>query len=454
MEAELRRDLLLLLRAPGFAPLLEALHAALVRHGEPRGRLPVPTREAADALADLVGREVRPGGSVAVAEVDRLLREKTRFRCSLQEAVELHHGAPLVRPRVERERARQAQARAVARCFALLPGVGLSVAGYARAVSWLHAGEAALRADAGRWGTEALWDAVRAVALVLDRMPGRDAPPVYLAELANEVAGDAHGLDAARPAGILLLRALEHQFPEAAARAERRTAAWRATLLAEAGIARDPISVRVDTFGLCGESDYLRALRREGVDRPLTLYSLAGLGGDLRAWRDVAFVVENPTVFAALVKHVNTVFRPENHPTLVCTNGNLNTADHQLLRLLTGAGAHLFYSGDFDARGLEIAATVLDRYPGRASPWRMTPADYRAALRGDRATLDPAALQRAGRLFPDLVREMGERRQAAHHEGLIDRLQADLDHFVTRGQAPPRMADGGHRRTGAAGVAP
>jgi uncharacterized protein (TIGR02679 family) len=431
-------DLLTLLRNPAFAPLLDALHRSLERHGAPKGVLTIETPDQADALHDLVGRLLRPGGTMRVAEIDRILRERTRFRCSLREALELHLGAPIVWKKEGEERALAARERAISRCFQMLPSLGLSMGAQTRMMTWLHAGESALRADFHRWGEATLLDAVRAVARVFDCMPGSASPPIYLAELANEVTGNAHGLDADRPAGALLLRALEFTFPEAARREERRTVAWRTLLLSEAGIARDPVSVRVDTFGLCGDDEYLRVLRKKGVDRPLTLYSLAELGGDVRAWRDVAFVVENPTVFAALVRHVNAHYRADHHPTLICTNGNLNTADHQLLRLLTETGVHLFYSGDFDAGGLEIAAAVLDRYAASASPWRMEPEDYRAAVRAGSAALDPAAVQTSARLFPGLVAEMSVLRQAAHHEGLIDSLKADLDRFVLRGEPPPR----------------
>ncbi|MFB7611631.1 DUF2399 domain-containing protein [Streptomyces gardneri] len=38
----------------------------------------------------------------------------------------------------------------------------------------------------------------------------------------------------------------------------------------------------------------------------------------------------------------------------------------------------LRYHGDFDGEGIRIAAYVLDKTPAR--PWRMTEADYRAAV--------------------------------------------------------------------------
>jgi uncharacterized protein (TIGR02679 family) len=432
-------DLLLLLRSPAFAPLLEALRESLARHGEPKGQILVETADQADALHDLVGKLVRPGRTMRVAEIDRIMRERTRFRCSIREALELERGAPIVWKKEAAERALAAKERAIERCYRMLPALGVSAGAQARVVTWLRASETALRADLHRWGEEPLLDAVSAVARVFERMPGSAAPPVYLAELANEVAGGAHGLDADRPAGALLLRALEFTFPEAARREERRSAAWRDLLLSEAGIARDSISTHVNTFGLCGSAPYVREMRNRALEWPFTLNTLAEIGGELAAWRNFAFVVENPTVFEALIEHVRETYTVGNHPTLICTNGNLNRADHQLLGLLRGTGAHLFYSGDFDAKGLEIAVQVLSRY--EASPWRMTPADYRAALRAGGRELDPAALQHSARLFPGLVSEMASQRQTAHHEGLIARFKEDLEHFVTRRETPPRRGD-------------
>lgn len=441
MHPDLRRDLLTLLRNKHFARLLDDLHASLVRNGEPKGRVTIQSRDEADALQDLIGKWIEPGRTIAVRDIDLRLREQSIFHCSLAEAIELHRGAPIARPKEEREQRIASRELAVRRCFEMLPSLGIPPEAYSRVIGWMHAAESELRADATRWGEQALLDGIRAVALALGRLPAPGGPPIYLAELANEVTGDAHGLDAGRPAHALLIRALAFTFPETAAREDRQSAAWKLILLSAAGIARDPISVRVDTFGLDGDTPYLRELRREGIDRPFTLNTLGEIGSDVRAWRNVAFVVENPTVLAALIKHVRQ-FAPEHHPTLICTNGNLNLADRALLDALVSRGAHLFYGGDFDAKGLEIAAQVLARYPGAASPWRMTVDDYRDALRTEGRALEPGAVDRAACTFPALAAEIAARGQAAHQEGLIPALIRDLSRFVLEGVAPVGAGNG------------
>jgi uncharacterized protein (TIGR02679 family) len=441
VRPEEEQDLLVLLGHPGLVRLLDALHDSLSRHRDPKGRQQIRTHEEAEGLVDLIGKWVRPGGWIRVAEIDRLLRENTRFHCSLEEAVELHRGRPIVRPREERARFEAAREKAVSRCYHVVHELGLSAVAHARMASWMYTAEKDLRAGFRRWGEDRLVRAVRAVAGVFERSREKDGPTVFLAELANAVAEGPHAFDAGQPAGTLLLRALEYHYPETARRERRGSAAWKWNLLSAAGIARDPISVRVDTYGLVGDTPYLRELRRAGVDRPFTLNTLAEIGEDVRAWREVAFVVENPTVFAALIKHLREFYDVAQHPTLVCTNGNLNLADRALLDALCRSGAHLFYSGDFDPAGLEIAAAVLQRHGESVSPWRMTPADYGSATGHKEEKLDPGALQRVSRFFPDLVEAMSAARRIGYQESLIDSLVDDLDRFILKRISPPRRGN-------------
>jgi uncharacterized protein (TIGR02679 family) len=454
MHPDLQRDLLELLREPALERLLEALHASLVKHGEPRGRVEICDDDEAHALQGIIGKRFTPGKKASVATIDKMLRENTRFRCSLANAVKMYRGGgPIVRPKVVKAQAAAAREQAVRRCFEQVAGLGLSAQAYSRVIGWMHASEMNLRNKAGSWGEQPLLIAVRAVALAFGRMPERNGPTVYLAELAAEITGDAKAFDATRPAGRLLLRALAFYHRDVAAREKPGSAAWKTALLTEAGIARDPISVHVDTFGLTGDTPYLRELRRAALTRSMNLDNLIDIADDVRAWRGVAFVVENPTVFAALTNTVRKLYRAENHPTLVCTNGNLNPADWKLLEALCATGAHLFYSGDFDGRGLGIVTHLLNRYPEAASPWRMTPDDYLAALRDGSTALDTAGLERVKAVFPELVAEMTARGQAAHHEALIGRFEDDLDRWVRRGITPPRRGEGPRFST-AAGTRP
>ncbi|HEU4454550.1 MAG TPA: TIGR02679 family protein [Longimicrobium sp.] len=432
----LRDDLREALGDPHLARILDELRAKYVASRKAPGEIPsgvvvMETHEEADALSGLIGkRGVRKDSRVRVREIAELFETKTRFKpLSLREALEIHRGEPIVSRREIRAERDAGRERMRERFLATLAELGASPEEHARVVAWMDEDRKVLRTWQTKWGEEPLARAFRAVAAALSRLPGRGGPVVFLAELAAAAAGDPHAFDVGARAGAMLNRALAHRFPETARRGTRGGASWRRSLLAEAGIARDSISSRVDTYGLTGDTPYLQALRASGLDRPLTLRSLGIVEHDVRAWRDTAFIVENPTVFEALLGRLDAVDR-SLHPTILCTNGNLNLADTGLLDALARSGARLFYSGDFDPAGLEIAAIVLARYPASATLWRMTPADYRLAVRPDtHASLDPDRLRTLSDRFPDVVAEMIAIGRTGDQEKLIDALAGDVIRF-------------------------
>ncbi len=437
MRPEQEKELLPIVNHEDLRRIMAVLRASYEKNGGPAGSLKVVSEAESDALADLIGKVVKPGKSIKVRQINDLLIKKTPFR-SLHEALELHASQPVVSRKQVRALKQAEWERKYARCFDIVRDLALPLEASVRIITWLNGAKRGLRAHFNRWHEEAFGH-VRTVAAVFGRLPGRSGTALYLSQLAAEVAGGQHGLDIRKPAGRLMYYALAYTFPDAARLAKRRSALWRTNLLTEAGIARDPVSSFVHTYGLDGDAPYLKELRAAGYDRPLTLLTLRGIAGDVRAWRGVAFVVENPTVYAALIERLEKISR-SYHPTLVCTTGTLNLADHALLEALVRNGAHLYYSGDFDKAGLDIMAAVLTRHPGSASPWRMTPADYREAMQDDE-TLDPNSLQRLRIHFPQLVREMALNARPGDQEKLIASLASDLTRFVLDGVAPPKADD-------------
>lgn len=86
----------------------------------------------------------------------------------------------------------------------------------------------------------------------------------------------------------------------------------------------------------------------------------------------VAFVVENSGVFSEILDRFGaTRLQP-----IVCAHGQFKLACLMLLDKLAAAGITIYYSGDFDPEGLQMASRLLQRYPGQAVPWRYTVDDY------------------------------------------------------------------------------
>jgi uncharacterized protein (TIGR02679 family) len=207
------------------------------------------------------------------------------------------------------------------------------------------------------------------VLRVLRQFPAGGIP---LPSFADELLGDAHALDDGTRESGLVLRALATVYgttPPASA-AERR-ALWE-----RAGIADDALSAVVLAAGISPAGDgiaavILRACTQSGHAAALTLGQLRATV--FRAVPPTVWIVENPSVLAVALTRFGATCPP-----MVCTSGWPNSAGMLLLRELSRAGSTLHYHGDFDGEGLRIAAHIIARTG--AHPWRMSTADYLAAL--------------------------------------------------------------------------
>ncbi|WP_405766115.1 TIGR02679 family protein [Streptomyces sp. NBC_00080] len=209
---------------------------------------------------------------------------------------------------------------------------------------------------------------------VLAELPGQAEPlPVFAARV---LSGRAHALDDGTPLSALVLRALATLYDTV----PPQSAAERRALWTRAGVADDELSATVLVGGLRPVGDGLlarvaTACTEAGQAASLTLAHVRYPGEFIlsEAPVPVVHVVENPSILALALRRLGPCCPP-----LVCTSGWPNSAAIQLLRMLVDHGAALRYHGDFDGEGIRIAAYVLDKTSAR--PWRMTAADYRAAV--------------------------------------------------------------------------
>ena len=141
------------------------------------------------------------------------------------------------------------------------------------------------------------------------------------------------------------------------------------------GILCDSISSSVTQVGVhlytdTEEHPAYRAFRLRNEAGTLTLTNLAGIKAASSPSGN-AYLVENQMVFSQLCDQA-----PHFHSPLICTSGQPTVAVFRLLDMLVSSGTKLFYSGDFDGKGLSIALQLLARYPDHLYLWHMTPADY------------------------------------------------------------------------------
>ncbi len=145
------------------------------------------------------------------------------------------------------------------------------------------------------------------------------------------------------------------------------------------------------------------------------------------AGRDI-YVFENPQVFEEVIaaQEMDTCLH-----TLICTSGWPSAAALTLLdRLLAESPDNrFFYSGDFDLKGLQIAAFLLARYPGHCLPWRFDVDTYLLALQSDGVLARANELEILSTLpdvFTPLVTAMQEKKVWVYQEGITQFLVKDI----------------------------
>jgi uncharacterized protein (TIGR02679 family) len=233
------------------------------------------------------------------------------------------------------------------------------------AVDWTE--EVRRRGLVGDLGAADVMGLVGDVRRLLDRVPAADAART---ELAARLYGSAHALDPGTRRAALTVLALRQVVGPLDGRE-----LWEA-----AGIVPDRVSAPVLTWRLpvVGRSPLDRQVRMAtegGLPVHLTLFALRRHPLTV-ATAEPVFVVENPRLVEAATERQLSVC-------VVASNGNPSTAVTELLTQLRRGGADLRYHGDFDAPGIAICARMQ---AAGVRPWRMTAADYGAALAHAEAT--------------------------------------------------------------------
>jgi len=395
------------LAAPALAPLWTALHARLCS-GLPvvRVRLPELTDDQRHALADLLGRDRLPPARpvVSLDRVEQVVRETTG--ATLARAV-----TRLVGPLEDRAGRRAEESAARARLWTWLESHDV-VRGQPALADWVRAVRQAgiVGGSVRRTGHE-LERAVR----VLEHLP---APGDPLPRFADRVLGDPHALDDGTRCAGLVLRALAAVY----AVPDPSDASGRRALWARAGVADDELSSTVLVAGLRPPGDgpvevVLRTCAAAGQAAALTLAQVRSLRPSPGRCRDVR-VVENPTILALALSRFGG-----RCPPVVCPSGWPSAAGTLLLERLSGAGLRLHYHGDLDGEGLRIAAHVMAGT--RALPWRMSAADYAAAV-GDARGGPPVGRVTDAPWDRDLAPLLREHGRAVPEERVADVLLDDL----------------------------
>lgn len=257
----------------------------------------------------------------------------------------------------------------------------------------------------------------------------RNQEPVQLAVFSANLTGNAHYFDRAMPAGRLLLDALAYMADMPAGQnAETINAVYAA------------YSIEPDTFSGAAALG-IRLFYENRQEHPayrhfantgeVCIITLANLSGICKADtnKKIVFVVENPMVFSAL-----TETAIQCGAGLVCTFGQLKLSGIRLLDLLTKSNCKIYYAGDFDPEGLQIADKLLCRYSSEsAQSWHMSCGDYRSIEKAD--DLSEKRLHKLKNIRSAELQEIAEllnkEKKSAHQELLIPAMQKDIRDLCT-----------------------
>ena len=257
----------------------------------------------------------------------------------------------------------------------------------------------------------------------LSQGEGNGKEYVRLAVLGAEITKNPHFFDRQNAAGRLLISALSFTYKTEEPKAQEDVLA----LYYAAGIMPDDISSYTTCYGIHfyegdREHEAYRSFIRKGEKYVLTLSNLSRLTR-ADSNRKKVFIIENQMVFSQVCEEMGG----EEYP-IVCTSGQLRTASLFLIDLLLKSGCKLYYCGDIDPEGIEIADRVIERGSGQIFPWRMTTEDYYRSISNEMITEN--RLNRLDKITNVQLRELAQllktERRAGYQEHLIDWMVEDI----------------------------
>ena len=356
---------------PAYHRILELLLQKYRSFGRPAGTICLSdaTSEECDAARALFGRTFSPPLRIKTADFEAALQDTPFHGVILKEVLECYFDTVIQTKHQLVEQLDTQMLRIIEQAKNAIQSEVCR--------RWLDAlshkqgdGYHLIRTSLGK-GENAVYQAILQACKSLEWLEQHPAERPRLAVLSAHATSDPHALDTTSLGGKLFLHLLSVRMDTKSP----ATAEERAALYYNCGILCDSISSSVTQVGVhlytdTEEHPAYRAFRLRNEVGTLTLTNLAGIKAASSPSGN-AYLVENQMVFSQLCDQA-----PHFHSPLICTSGQPTVAVFRLLDMLVSSGTKLFYSGDFDGKGLSIALQLLARYPDHLYLWHMTAADY------------------------------------------------------------------------------
>ena len=192
------------------------------------------------------------------------------------------------------------------------------------------------------------------------------------------VLHDPHALDTG-PVRRQLIQSLRWELSDDSPDEEK---VWEESeLLEQAGLLRDQVSNRCLVYNLNGIGNRgevhpgWQGFAEKAEPFSVTLSNVLNVERIESAAQFV--IIENPSIFERLSAELRHQKRSDI--SLMCSEGQPNQCVWQLLRRVDKTNTQMWYCGDFDPEGLQMAQRMLRRCPG-LKLWHYEAQDYAKAL--------------------------------------------------------------------------
>lgn len=350
-------------------PLMEALRSMWLQHDSWRGKLILNdcSQDLAEALLDL-GIQIQGKKTIQLSYAQwKKGLEGSRFEdCDLKETLKCYFNQEIVGKKVLQQ---QHQSKRKAQFEALLQNYQGTLS-----YDWITQ----KKKQEPRFYQRLIKEdhaLIKQVFEALNALPIKENKVVLLTVFSTQLFSDPHALDEGKCRSLLIQGIrwwMNHEDPFA-----KREADWQ--VLEWAGLLRDTVSNRCLGYNLIalkkGEMDpgWLGfALSRQPLC--ITLYHV--LNSDALKTKQRLILIENPSVFEQLVHTLQK--KDKDSISLLCTEGQPALCVWMLLSRVDFEHTRVYYCGDFDPEGLQMAQQMLQRYPA-IRLWHYTEQDYNQA---------------------------------------------------------------------------
>lgn len=137
---------------------------------------------------------------------------------------------------------------------------------------------------------------------------------------------------------------------------------------------------------------------------------------------DKIYIIENPSIFRILSM---TIKQSKQNIGLICTSGQLNSADYSILNICKNHC--LYYAGDFDPEGLLIAQKLIDMLPN-LHLWHYDDSDYYTSISHEIIT--ETRLKKLNHItqpqLKSIAAKLLQTKKAGYQENLLETYLQDL----------------------------